>query len=130
MGSSKQAQGGLLVHEVPCTQDLVNLWTRVKKACKIAYLSSQSSKGFPFCTPDLGGFIPCTLNGPALCLFLLISVLQKCLGAGGYDSQCYASNSFRIGDAMEAADEEVVKRIGQWDSDSFKLYVHPHFLLY
>ncbi|XP_077329230.1 integrase/recombinase xerD homolog [Lithobates pipiens] len=71
-------------------------------------------------------------DGSFLSKFQFITVFRKCLKAGGFDGAQFASHSFRIGAATEAArcglDETAVKRIGRWESKRFRSYVRPHLV--
>ena len=55
------------------------------------------------------------------------SVLKKALAASGVNATKFASHSFRIGTASHAAcrgmDENAIKELGKWDSQSYKSYI-------
>lgn len=72
------------------------------------------------------------VDGSFLSRFQFIAVFQKCLKAAGLIPSQFGSHSFRIGAATEAArwglGDAVIKRIGRWESDRFRLYVRPHLL--
>lgn len=59
--------------------------------------------------------------------FQFVSVFRKGIRALGLDESLYSGHSFRIGAATEAArfdlGDEVIKRIGRWESRRFKSYV-------
>lgn len=59
-----------------------------------------------------------------------LHVFKKCEHILSLDNARLTSNSYRIGEATEAAklgfSESLMKKIGRWKSDSFLLYVHPN----
>lgn len=72
------------------------------------------------------------LDGSFLSQFQFIQVFRRCLARLGLVAKEYSSHSFRIGAATEAArwglSPDVVRRIGRWESDRFRLYIRPHLL--
>lgn len=66
-------------------------------------------------------------DGSFLSRFQFISIFRKGISELGLDESLYAGHSFRIGAATEAArlglGEDVIKRIGRWESKRFKFYV-------
>ncbi|KAM3918946.1 uncharacterized protein RB166_013684 [Leptodactylus fuscus] len=71
-------------------------------------------------------------NLSCLSRFQFVQVLRRGLDLLGLPAKDYSSHSFRIGAATEAArwglPEDLIKRIGRWESDRFRLYVRPHLL--
>lgn len=71
-------------------------------------------------------------DGTFLFRYRFIQVFRCCLTSLGFEAKDYCSHSFRIGAATEAArwrlGPDLVKRIGRWESDRYKLYVRPHLL--
>lgn len=69
-------------------------------------------------------------DGTVLTRFQFNSVLKLCLHALKLEHYNLTAHSFRIGAATEAArlglDNEVIRRLGRWDSDRFKMYIRPH----
>lgn len=72
------------------------------------------------------------LDGSFLSKFQFVQVFRMGLRHLGLSAQEFSSHSFRIGAATEAArwglGPEVVRRIGRWESDRYRLYVRPHLL--
>ena len=83
--------------------------------------------------PGGGGPLLVHKDGSFVSKFQFIAVFRKCLRVAGFAERQFASHSFRIGAATEAArcglDEAAVKRIGRWESKRFRSYVRPHMLL-
>ncbi|XP_044160756.1 uncharacterized protein LOC122945678 [Bufo gargarizans] len=81
---------------------------------------------------DVVGSLLMHVDGSALSRYQFVAVFRKCLVAAGYPAWEFASHSFRIGAAMEAArwglGEEAIKRIGRWESRCYRSYVRPHML--
>lgn len=82
--------------------------------------------------PGAPGPLLVHLDGTFLSRFQFVRVFRKGLEKLGYRAGDFSSHSFRIGAATEASrwglSSEVVKRIGRWESDRYKLYVRPHLL--
>ncbi|KAM3940554.1 uncharacterized protein RB166_000511 [Leptodactylus fuscus] len=80
------------------------------------------------------GGLSLLLHADSSCLsrFQFVQVLRRGLQALGLPSGEYSSHSFRIGAATEAArwglPPGVIKRIGRWESDRFKIYIRPQLL--
>lgn len=66
-------------------------------------------------------------DGSYLSRFQFIAVFRKALQALGLNEKEYAGHSFRIGAATEAArlglGDDVIKRIGRWESVRFRSYI-------
>lgn len=77
---------------------------------------------------------PLLIHGDGLYLsrFQFTQVFRQCLQDMGLPSREYSSHSFRVGAATEAArwglSDDIVRRIGRWESNRFQLYVRPHLL--
>ncbi|KAM9324593.1 uncharacterized protein PAF06_000660 [Gastrophryne carolinensis] len=58
-----------------------------------------------------------------------LAVFRKCLRELGLAGSEYGTHSFRIGAATEAArmglPEEIIKRLGRWESARFRRYIRP-----
>ena len=146
VSASRTAHGGLLEGDVELWGDEVRVWVRRSK-------TDQEGKGMRlslfrvpdaticpvravehFCSvrPGLGGSFLVHQDGSALSRFQFLAVFRKCVVAAGYNPREYATHSFRIGAATEAAraglDAAAVKRIERWDSDRFRIYVRPQLL--
>ncbi|XP_075129430.1 uncharacterized protein LOC142202939 [Leptodactylus fuscus] len=71
-------------------------------------------------------------DGSYLSRFQFVSVFRLCLQSLGLTGSDYSGHSFRIGAATEAArrglGEDIVRRIGRWESRRFQLYVRPHLV--
>ncbi|XP_056414345.1 uncharacterized protein LOC130356606 [Hyla sarda] len=92
-------------------------------ACYSAFLALRVGIVGPLLVHADGGF---------LSRFQFVGVFRKCLRAGGFVAEDYSSHSFRIGAATEASrwglGPEMVKQIGRWESERYRLYVRPHLL--
>ena len=144
---SKTVQGGMLADDVVWTREGVALWLRQSK-------TDQTGKGkvvrvFPIegselcpvrvvqefleVRPKLSGSFLLHEDGTALSRYQFVTVFRRCLGALGLVAREFSAHSFRIGAATEAArcglDEELVKRIGRWESKRFRLYVRPQLMV-
>lgn len=71
-------------------------------------------------------------DGRSLSRFQFLAVFRRCLSELGIPARSYCTHSFRIGAATEAArwglSDEVIKRIGRWESERFRGYVRPQLL--
>ncbi|XP_075692255.1 uncharacterized protein LOC142659722 isoform X1 [Rhinoderma darwinii] len=98
---------------VLCPVSNVKHWLSIRLSLGVAFLIHQ--------------------NGDQLSRFQFNSVLKKCLKSLKLEHLKISSHSFRIGAATEAAqlgiDEGIIKRIGRWESNRFKLYVRPDLLV-
>ncbi|XP_077315653.1 integrase/recombinase xerD homolog [Lithobates pipiens] len=144
---SKRVAGGLLDQDVQVVADRVSIRLRRSK-------TDQRGKGVAITLLALPGSVVCPVaavrafravrpgragpflvheEGSFLSRFQFVSVFRQCLRAVGLDERDYASHSFRIGAATEAArcglEEAVVRRIGRWESRRFRSYVRPQLLL-
>ncbi|KAM3921505.1 uncharacterized protein RB166_010897 [Leptodactylus fuscus] len=74
------------------------------------------------------------VHGDLSCLskFQFVQVFRKGLERLGISPRDYSSHSFRIGAATEAArwglPPTVIRRIGRWESERYRLYVRPGLL--
>lgn len=82
--------------------------------------------------PNIAGPFLMDKDGSYLPRFQFISFFRKCLKVAGLDPSQFGLHSFRIGAATEAfrwgLGAAVIKRIGRWESNRFRLYVRPHLL--
>ncbi|XP_075129576.1 uncharacterized protein LOC142203043 [Leptodactylus fuscus] len=71
-------------------------------------------------------------TGDNLSRFQFVAVFRKCVVASGREPKEFGSHSFRIGAATEAArhglGEDVVRKIGRWESIRFRSYLRPGWL--
>lgn len=69
-------------------------------------------------------------DGTDLSQFQFQQVFRKGIEQAGLDPKEFSSQSFRIGAAMEAArwglGPDVVKHVGYWESDRYRLYICLH----
>ena len=76
-----------------------------------------------FLVPSSRGFVPLTH-------YVFVGTLKHCLRAIGVDPDLYSGHSFRRGGATFAhrlgVDPLLIKRMGDWSSDAYMLYVDPH----
>ncbi|XP_073518808.1 uncharacterized protein [Phyllobates terribilis] len=140
---SRFVSGGLLKDDVDLYSDRVEVFIRFsktdqfRKGCKVVLFAVAGSDMCPVhCLSEfglgVGGFKSPLLvheDGSFLSRFQLIAVLKKCLKAGGISPKDFSGHSFRIGAAPEAArrglGDELVKKIGRWESIRFRSYICP-----
>lgn len=71
-------------------------------------------------------------DGSFLSVFQFVQIFRNCVTRTERDAKVYSAHSFRIWVATEAARwcpaPDVVKHIGRWESDRFKIFVRPHLL--
>lgn len=143
---SRVREGGLRFDDVQCHNVSLTCFLRRSKtdqAGRGVTVSLGSLPGSPMCPVlTFGAYVavrpfgPCPLLVHQDCSFLskfqFIQIFRRCLVRLGVDSQSYSSHSFRIGAATEASrwglGPELVRRIGRWESDRYRLYVRPHLL--
>lgn len=146
VSSAKHVAGGLFREDVVVTEVLVSVVVRKSK-------TDQAGKGviLELFRGELAGLCPVTAvsqlmavrpnregpflmhkDGSYLSRFQFIAVFRKCLKAAGLDPRQFGSHSFRIGVATEASrwglGAKMIKRIGRWESNQFRLYVRPHLV--
>ncbi|XP_075128011.1 uncharacterized protein LOC142201079 [Leptodactylus fuscus] len=144
VSSSKNKPGGLLFEDVDIYGDRVEFRIRRCKTDQVG--KGKVLYGVPGCRmcPVLclgeyvagrgGGLGPLLVHadGSYLSRFQFVRVFRFCLRSIGLQESDYSGHSFRIGAATEAArrglGDDVVKRIGRWESRRFQLYVRPHLL--
>ncbi|XP_069583805.1 integrase/recombinase xerD homolog [Ranitomeya imitator] len=135
------AQGGLLARDVVLTESGLQFWLRKSKTDQegrgkrvvlgtvVGSLMCPIScwEAFSCFQPSKDGPLLCHENGSFLSKFQFVAVLRRALGEMGLDASRFASHSFRIGAATEAAlgglAPEVVQR--RWESGRYKSYVRP-----
>lgn len=70
----------------------------------------------------------------SLSQFQFVSVFRKGIQVLGLEDSIYSAHSFHIGAATDAASlvliEDVIKRIGHWESAHFWSYVQLHRVYY
>lgn len=143
---SRVRVGGLLGTDVRCEGSAVHCFLRRSKtdqAGKGVVVSLRELPGSAMCPVHAlrsfvalrpSGAVPLLVHadGTFLSKYQFIQVFRNCLSRLGLEAKDYCSHSFRIGAATEAArwglGAELVKRIGRWESDRFKLYIRPHLL--
>ena len=144
---SKRVPGGLLVNDVHLAEGKVVFRLKRSKTDQggkgvgVSLYSLPGSEACPVgvvreffkVRPKLGGPFLMHGDGSFVSRFQFTALFRKCLKKAGLDERLFASHSFRIGAATEAArcglDETAVKRIGRWESRRFRSYVRPHLAL-
>ncbi|XP_077307203.1 integrase/recombinase xerD homolog [Lithobates pipiens] len=140
---SRGLPGGILAQDVRMLGDRVEILLRRSKTDQVGRgvrVCLYRLEGSPLCPvqavgeflgvrPGGDGTLLVHADGSLLSRFQFVAVFRKCLTAAGLDSSQFASHSFRIGAATEAArcglDEAAVRRIGRWESLRFRSYVRP-----
>ncbi|XP_077324816.1 uncharacterized protein LOC143960278 isoform X1 [Lithobates pipiens] len=140
---SRKVPGGLGDHDVRVAGSVVEITLRRSK-------TDQRGRGVNICLFSLAGSQVCPVeavrsyravrpgspgpflvhaDGSFLSRFQFVAVFRRSLALNGWEESEYASHSFRIGAATEAArcglDEAAVRRIGRWESRRFRSYVRP-----
>ncbi|XP_044132709.1 uncharacterized protein LOC122925411 [Bufo gargarizans] len=147
VAASRNSVSGLGFSDVMVSNDKVEILVRKSKTDQYGrgqVVSLHSWVGSEFCPVKLvrclyemhpskcGSFLMHQDSSP-LTKFQFSAIFKKCLGKLGLSSAKFSSHSFRIGAATEAArfglDDSVVKRIGRWESNRFKIYVRPNLML-
>lgn len=144
---SKKEAGGILVQDVRACTGSVCLRLRRSKTDQLGKgidVWLHALPGSPVCpvrtVGEFGKIRPvgegpflCHENGAYLSKFQFVAVFRKCLSMIGLDEKAYASHSFRIGAATEAArcglDEAAMRRIGRWESKRFRSYIRPQLVV-
>ncbi|XP_075198526.1 uncharacterized protein LOC142301406 [Anomaloglossus baeobatrachus] len=139
--TSRFKRDGLSRDSVDLYEDRIEILIRssktdqLGKGCRVVVFGVPGSAMCPVrCLREFGSVagganIPLLVHadGSSLSRFQFISIFKRCLERGGFSSADFGSHSFRIGAATEAArrglSDEVVKRIGRWESGRFKSYV-------
>ncbi|KAM4771011.1 uncharacterized protein WCC33_002809 [Rhinophrynus dorsalis] len=143
VSGSRYSGGGLQALDVVLEVESVRFLVRRSKTDQDGRGFSVSLFGNPGCLscpvsaarefllvhPSVGGSFLVHADGTALSRFQFISVFRKSLEVLGFRASEYCSHSFRIGAATQAArwglGEEVIRRIGRWESVRFRSYVRP-----
>ncbi|XP_073533070.1 uncharacterized protein [Phyllobates terribilis] len=143
---SRFVSGGLSKEDVNLYLDRIEVFIRLskmdqfKKGCKVVLFAvAGSDMCLVLCVREFGlgpgGHKSPLLvheDGSFLSGYEFLAVLKKCLEAGSILPKEYGGHSFRIGAATEAArrglGDELVKKIGQWESIRFRSYIRPALL--
>lgn len=138
--------GGLLWADVQISQDNLSCWLRrsktdmLGKGRRIILMRLPGSELCPVrCVEELLELRPSSAavllvheNGSSLSRYQFLAVFRKCLVALGLAARDYSTHSFRIGAATQAhrwgLGDEVIKKLGRWESARFRGYVRPHLL--
>lgn len=146
VSKNKRGEGGVDVQDVQLRGDALGVFLKRSKTDQLgkgAWVELRSVPGSPLCPvtavgefcrvrPAGGGTFFRHEDGSALSRFQFQAVFRQCLRATGRKAEEYSSHSFRIGAATEAVrwglEEQVVQRIGRWESARFRLYVRPTLL--
>ncbi|XP_069614324.1 integrase/recombinase xerD homolog [Ranitomeya imitator] len=143
---SRYKKGGILRQDVDMFGDRLVIFLRSSKTdtagkgCRVVLFEVNSSPVCPvkclrefLSGPGLGD---CPLlvpkDGSFLSRFQFLTVFRRCLEKGGIPAKNFSGHSFRIGAATEAArrglGDEMVQRIGRWESVRFRSYICPSLL--
>ncbi|XP_073524941.1 uncharacterized protein [Phyllobates terribilis] len=141
--ASKTNKGGLFNEDVDLYMDRIELVIRSSKTdqagkgCKVVIFGVQGSEMCPvkclrvFRTTSASADAPLLVHadGSFLSRFQFVAIFKCCLEAGGVSPLDYSGHSFRIGAATEDArnglSDDIVKRIGRWESSRFRSYIRP-----
>ncbi|XP_075131988.1 integrase/recombinase xerD homolog [Leptodactylus fuscus] len=139
--ASKTKLGGVRFEDTNVFDDSVEIWLRrsktdqVGKGCIIRLFRVEGCDMCPVhCVRDyleyrdrVSGPLLIHENGDYLSRFQFVSIFRRCLQFLGRREEGFSGHSFRIGAATEAArrglGEDVIKRIGRWESRRFRSYI-------
>ncbi|XP_073428239.1 uncharacterized protein [Dendrobates tinctorius] len=143
---SRFKKGGLLRQDVDVFGDRLEITLRFSKTdrdgkgCRVVLFEVSGSPLFPvscmriFGTGGRSFTDPLLVHGDGsfLSRFQFVTIFRRCLERGGLPAREYSGHSFRIGAATEAArrglGEDMVRRIGRWESVRFRSYVRPNLV--
>lgn len=143
VASSGKAVDGLRFHDVEVAAEGLVCWLRRSKTDqlgrgrKVVLFRLQDSEVCPVrCLEEFfavrqrdGVGLLIHRDGRSLSRYQFLAVFRKCLRSMGLSEREFCTHSFRIGAATEAArwglGDEVIKRIGRWESSRFRSYVRP-----
>ncbi|XP_073439516.1 uncharacterized protein [Dendrobates tinctorius] len=143
---SRFKKGGLLRQDVDVFGDRLEITLRFSKTdrdgkgCRVVLCEVSGSPLCPVSCMRIFGtggrsFTDPLLvhgNGSFLSRFQFVTIFRRCLERGGLPAREYSGHSFRIGAATEAArrglGEDMVRRIGRWESVRFRSYVRPNLV--
>lgn len=146
VAANKRTGGGLLRDDVQISEEGLSCFLRKSK-------TDQLGQGRRVCLYRLPGTMVCPVrcveeflgvrleggkvllvhqDGSSLSRFQFLAIFRRCLRERGFQEKEFCTHSFRIGAATQAArwglDDEVIKRIGRWESVRFRSYVRPQLL--
>ncbi|XP_069588341.1 uncharacterized protein [Ranitomeya imitator] len=147
VSDKKSIHSGLFYEDVRLKQESVEIFLKRSKTDQLGrgcWIKLNAFHGSPLCpvanvrswlalrpVGELSFLIHKDLS--PITKFQFNSVLKKCLRLLDLGNVNISSHSFRIGAATEAArmglDESIIKKLGRWESDRFKLYVRPSLLI-
>ena len=116
------------------TDQIVNSTTLIlpKNKCESMCVARQLKAYLKF-RPNIDGQLFCHLNHKKLTRFQFLAILRSALKFIGLSSDDYNTHSFRIGAATTAAmlgkNDNEIKSMGRWKSDSFKRYIRMDCLI-
>ena len=103
-----------------------------KNKCESMCVARQLKAYLKF-RPNIDGQLFCHLNHKKLTRFQFLAILRSALKFIGLSSDDYNTHSFRIGAATTAAmlgkNDNEIKSMGRWKSDSFKRYIRMDCLI-
>jgi hypothetical protein len=103
-----------------------------KNKCESMCVARQLKAYLKF-RPNIDGQLFCHLNHKKLTRFQFLAILRSALKFIGLSSDDYNTHSFRIGAATTAAmlgkNDNEIKSMGRWKSDSFKTYIRMDCLI-
>lgn len=146
VSKNKRGVGGLLFSEVQINTDSVQLlisrsktdqlgkgvYVTLFKVLPEAVCPVRSVQRFAQVRKGVQGPFLQHEDGSSLSRFQFVAIFKRCLLTVGMPAAQFNTHSFRVGAATEAArwglSQQMVMRIGRWESDRFKIYVRPHML--
>ncbi|XP_069838462.1 uncharacterized protein [Dendropsophus ebraccatus] len=142
---SKHKPGGLLYEDVVVANDVLRIRVRSSKTDQFgrgAWLPIRQVQGSLCPVQQVSDYLALRpagshffvhVDSTPVTQFQFLSVFRRCLSAVGAPPDQFATHSFRIGAATEAAraglSEAEVQRIGRWRSACFAGYIRPDLLL-
>ncbi|XP_069823144.1 uncharacterized protein [Dendropsophus ebraccatus] len=144
---SKISPSGLLLSDVSISSGILSVLIRFSKTDQLgrgSVLRINAFSGSEVCPikclssylairPAIDGVLFIHEDLSFVTRYQFNRVLRLCLVNLGLGNLRFTSHSFRIGAATEAAsaglDEQLIRRLGRWDSNRFKLYIRPALVL-
>lgn len=141
---SRTREGGLHHEDVRCDGSVLCCLLRRSKTDqtgRVTVMSLHGLAGSAMCLVQaFGSYISLRPVGSApllvhadgsfLSRFQFVQVFRQCLVGLGLEARAFSSHCFCTGAATEAArwglSPEIVKHIGWWESDRYRLYIRPH----
>lgn len=105
-------------------------WINLKECTDVNICPVKTLRFYFALRPNISEFLFIHENGSPLTVYQFSAVLKRCLVYLRLSHLKITCHSFRIGAATEAAriglQDNIIKKIGRWSSNSFQLYIRPY----